>query len=135
MVAQQRPFYSERLCGLKLPLTSLDQLQQIPLLTKADLIPDSQTKPAGMFDLPISHYTRMHQTSGTQGWPLPVLDTQDDWQWWIRCWNYVLDVAEVTENDIAMMAFSFGPFIGFWTANDAMIDRGATCVPLGGMSS
>ena len=134
-VAQKRPFYADRLAGLRLPLTSLEQLRQVPLLTKADLIPASQPKPAGMFDLPMSHYTRMHQTSGTRGWPLPVLDTQDDWRWWIRCWHYVFDVAQVTENDIAMMAFSFGPFIGFWTANDAMIDRGATCVPLGGMSS
>ena len=37
--------------------------------------------------------------------------------------------------DIAMMAFSFGPFIGFWTANDALVSRGVTVVPGGGMTS
>jgi phenylacetate-CoA ligase len=34
-----------------------------------------------------------------------------------------------------MMAFSFGPFIGFWTANDALVRRGAMVIPGGGMSS
>ncbi|TWU22523.1 Phenylacetate-coenzyme A ligase [Novipirellula galeiformis] len=134
-VARTRPFYADRLKNVSLPLTSLRQLRDIPLLTKADLIPQSRPSPAAIFDLPLTQYTHMHQTSGTRGWPLPVLDTQADWQWWIRCWHYVLDAAEVTAEDIAMMAFSFGPFIGFWTANDAMIDRGALCVPLGGISS
>jgi phenylacetate-CoA ligase len=46
-----------------------------------------------------------------------------------------LDAAEVTPQDVAMMAFSFGPFIGFWTANDALVQRGATVVAGGGMSS
>ncbi|MFG0261974.1 MAG: phenylacetate--CoA ligase family protein [Novipirellula sp. JB048] len=134
-VAKRRPFYAARLREVALPLTSLAQLRDLPLLTKADLVPQSRSHPATIFDLPRTRYTRMHQTSGTRGWPLPVLDTPADWQWWIRCWHYVLDAAAVTADDIAMMAFSFGPFIGFWTANDAMIDRGALCVPLGGISS
>ena len=66
---------------------------------------------------------RFHQTSGTHGRPLPVLDTAADWQWWLDCWQYVLDAAEVTADDRAFLAFSFGPFIGFWTAHDAL--RGA----------
>ena len=77
----------------------------------------------------------MHQTSGTSGWPMPVLDTADDWRWWIECWQFVLDAAEVTSDDIAMMAFSFGPFIGFWTANDALLERGVLVIPGGGMTS
>ena len=51
------------------------------------------------------------------------------------CWDYVLDAAVVTAEDVAMMAFSFGPFIGFWTANDALVRRGAMVVPGGGMTS
>ena len=34
-----------------------------------------------------------------------------------------------------MMAFSFGPFIGFWTASDALVRRGALVIPGGGMTS
>lgn len=66
---------------------------------------------------------------------MPVLDTPSDWRWWIECWNYVLDAAEVTKQDVAMMAFSFGPFIGFWSANDALVHRGALVIPGGGLST
>ena len=33
------------------------------------------------------------------------------------------------------MAFSFGPFIGFWSAFDAVCARGALCIPSGGLST
>jgi phenylacetate-CoA ligase len=33
------------------------------------------------------------------------------------------------------MAFSFGPFVGFWSAHDAVVARGALVIPTGGMSS
>ncbi len=25
---------------------------------------------------------------------MPVLDTQDDWAWWLECWRHVLHAAE-----------------------------------------
>jgi len=64
-----------------------------------------------------------------------VLDTADDWQWWMEGWQYVLDAAELTEADRVVMAFSFGPFIGFWSAFDAVKERGSLVVPTGAMSS
>lgn len=33
------------------------------------------------------------------------------------------------------MAFSFGPFIGFWSAHDACLNRGCMVIPCGGMST
>ena len=84
---------------------------------------------------PIDRYVRCHQTSGTRGRPLVVLDTADDWQWWIDAWQYVLDAADVTPSDRALLAFSFGPFIGFWSAFDALVARGALVIPGGGLSS
>ena len=64
-----------------------------------------------------------------------VVDTPRDWQWWINTWQFVLDTANVTSADVVLMAFSFGPFIGFWSANDALAARGAMVVPAGGLSS
>jgi phenylacetate-CoA ligase len=64
-----------------------------------------------------------------------VLDTADDWNWWIATWQYVLDAARMVPADRALMAFSFGPFIGFWSAHDAVAARGAMVVPSGGLSS
>ncbi len=133
--ARTQPFYADRLSSLSLPLTSLGQLSEIPLLSKAELLANVAGKPARIFGLPQHRYTRFHQTSGTSGWPMPVLDTPEDWEWWLECWQYVLDAAQVTSSDIAMMAFSFGPFIGFWTANDALVQRGAMVIPGGGLSS
>ncbi len=131
----QRPFYRERLAGVELPLRTLDDFQNVPLLNKSEWIPDSADQPGRIFDLPRSVYSRLHQTSGTSGFPVAVLDTPDDWNWWMRCWDHVLEAAKVTSDDVAMMAFSFGPFIGFWTANDALVRRGTMVVPGGGMSS
>ena len=133
--ARQQPFYRERLAGLELPLQSLSQLTSIPLLHKSELIGEQRGDWGRIFERPREQYSRLHQTSGTTGWPMPVLDTAGDWRWWLDCWDYVLDAAEVETTDVAMMAFSFGPFIGFWTANDALLRRGAMVVPGGGMTS
>ncbi|MDG2221123.1 MAG: phenylacetate--CoA ligase family protein [Rubripirellula sp.] len=131
---RNRPFYEERLQDITLPLTSLDQLPTLPLLQKSELIAENQ-RFGKIFDLPQRDYVRLHQTSGTRGFPMAVADTVSDWNWWLDCWDFVLSAANVTTEDIAMMAFSFGPFIGFWTANDALIRHGAMVVPGGGMSS
>ncbi|MEM1304683.1 MAG: phenylacetate--CoA ligase family protein, partial [Planctomycetota bacterium] len=70
-----------------------------------------------------------------RGRPMPVLDTPDDWAWWVGCWQYVLDAADVTGADRALLAFSFGPFVGFWSAFDALVSRGVLAIPAGGMST
>ena len=72
---------------------------------------------------------------GTRGNPLYVYDTAEDWQWWKEAWQFVLDAAAVVSSDRALMAFSFGPFIGFWSATDAILHRGAQIIPTGGMST
>ena len=84
---------------------------------------------------PMERYVHYHQTSGTRGRPLSVLDTTEDWQWWIDNWQFVLDAADITPDDRAMFAFSFGPFIGFWSAHDAVVERGALAIPSGGMNT
>ncbi len=63
-----------------------------------------------------------------------VLDTANDWQWWMEAWSYVLDSADLQPTDRVVMAFSFGPFIGFWSAFDAAVERGAMVAPTGAMT-
>jgi phenylacetate-CoA ligase len=129
-------FYRRKLAGCPPRLESLDQLAKLPLTTKDELQPAAGEGPfAANLTYPVDHYVRFHQTSGTRGRPLAVLDTPEDWQWWIECWQYVLDAAQITRSDRALLAFSFGPFIGFWSAFDALIDRGALVFPGGGLSS
>ncbi len=98
------------------PLDSLDQLGSLPFTFKEELqAPVGSGQLAANLTFPLQDYVRLHQTSGTRGRPLAVLDTADDWQWWIECWQYVLDGADIQPQDCCLMAFSFGPFIGFWS--------------------
>ncbi|HBE64380.1 MAG TPA: CoF synthetase [Rhodopirellula baltica] len=112
-----------------------NSFESLPFLTKSDLLGNAREEPSKLFTLARRAYSRAHQTSGSRGWPMPIFDTPDDWRWWLKCWQYVLDAADVTPADTVMMAFSFGPFIGFWTANDALVERGCLVVPGGGLSS
>jgi phenylacetate-CoA ligase len=135
-ILPENQFYAAKLAGTKLPLRSLEEFRALPLTTKEELVIDGapHAAPANL-TWPLERYVRYHQTSGTHGRPMAVFDSAEDWQWWIDCWQYVLDAAEITPADRAMLAFSFGPFIGFWTAHDALAARGVLVIPGGGMSS
>ncbi len=129
-------FYAEKLAHCPQQLESLDQLALLPLTTKEEIVPagSAGSLPKNM-TWPVERYVRYHQTSGTRGRPLAVFDTADDWKWWIDCWQFVLDAAEITAADRAVLAFSFGPFIGFWSAHDAVTARGGLSIPAGGMNT
>ena len=103
--------------------------------TKQELIDDqSQTPPYGTnLTFPLAHYTRFCQTSGTSGHPLRWLDTNESWSWMLDNWDRVYQAANVTSIDHIFFAFSFGPFLGFWTAFEAATRMGALAIPGGGM--
>lgn len=127
-------FYARKLSGLRRPLQSLDELCELPFTFKEELLGDGGRVAANL-TWPAERYVRFHQTSGTRGRPLSVLDTSEDWQWWLDGWQYVLDAAGIAAGDRLLMAFSFGPFIGFWTAFDAATQRGCLVVPTGGLNT
>lgn len=139
LLAQMLPhnrFYAEKLTGIQLPLESFDQLDELPFTFKDDLLNDPDgSHIAANRTYPLERYVRFHRTSGTRGRPLVVVDTQEDWAWWIDCWQYVLDTADMGAEDRVMMAFSFGPFIGFWSAFDSVVARGALVIPAGGLNT
>jgi phenylacetate-CoA ligase len=64
-------------------IRSLEDHGQLPLTTKDELLQaQSESPPFGSnatFDE--SAYTRFHQTSGTKGVPLRVIDTKESWDW------------------------------------------------------
>src|SRR5215213_714184 len=82
-VRAHNPLYSRKLSGSPARLESLDQLAALPFTTKEELQPQPGDEPfAANRTYPIERYVRCHQTSGTRGRPLVVVDTADDWQWW-----------------------------------------------------
>ena len=118
-------------------IRSLDDLPHLPFTKKGELMDDQAAHaPFGTnLTYPLDAYVRMHQTSGTTGVPLKVLDTTDSWDWWGRCWGHVLAGAGVTAADRLFMAFAFGPFIGFWAAVEGARKIGAVMIPGGGRDS
>jgi len=129
-------FYAQKLARVKRPVESLAELADWPCTFKEELLGHARDgDTVANLTWPLTKYSRFHQTSGTTGRPMVVLDTPDDWQWVLQCWEYVLDAAGITSDDRVLMAFSFGPHIGFWGAYEAMSARGALVIPSGGMSS
>lgn len=116
---------------------SLDALAQLPLTRKTELLADqAQNSPFGNNCTQAAQaYVRLHQTSGTTGVPLRVLDTEASWDWWGRCWGHVLSGAGVGPQDRLFMAFGFGPFVGFWGAVEGARKVGALMIPGGGRDS
>lgn len=118
-------------------ITSVADLRALPFTTKDELLQAQSTAyPLGAnATYPETEYTRIHQTSGTTGTPLRVLDTEASWNWWGRCWGFVLAGAGLTAADRLFVPFSFGPFIGFWAAVEGARAIGALMVPGGGRDS
>jgi phenylacetate-CoA ligase len=129
-------FYARKLAGLALPLDS-GAFQALPFTTKAELVADQARHPpwGSIATFPPERYVACHQTSGTTGHPLLVVDTRESWDWWLGCWLEVYRAAGVTAADRLFFAFSFGPFIGFWSAFEAARRLGALAIPGGGLDT
>lgn len=138
-ILPQNRFYREKLLQESgaVTLERLEDLSGLPFTTKRELVSDQEQSPSFGSNLtyPLSEYVRFHQTSGTSGRPLKILDTQESWDWWADCWTSVYRAAGVTRDDIIFLAFGFGPFIGFWSAYEGAKRLGALTVPGGGMDS
>ena len=112
-------------------------LARLPFTTKAELTADQETHPpyGTVLTYPHDRYRRMHQTSGTSGKPLRWLDTENSWNWMMGCWQAKIRFMRLLPDDRLFFPFSFGPFLGFWTAFEAAARLGFFCLPGGGLGS
>ncbi len=132
---QRNPFYQQKWGHLA--CDSWEAFAALPLTTKAELTADQEGHPPFGTNLaaPLQDFIRIHQTSGTTGRPLRWLDTAESWQWWGRCWRTVYRAAGVGPGDRLFFAFSFGPFIGFWSAYEATRQLGALAISGGAQTT
>jgi phenylacetate-CoA ligase len=132
-VQGRNPFYSRKLQGI----SETSDLRELPFTLKSEFVEDQAAHlPFGTnHSEPLENYTRYCQTSSTTGSPLRWLDTHESWQWVLECWKAVFRGAQVGSGDRIFFPFSFGPFLGFWSAFEAGCQIGAQCIPGGGMSS
>jgi phenylacetate-CoA ligase len=130
ILANHNRFYGAR-------LKDAHRFEDIGFTTKQQLVEDQAKNPPFGTNLTfgIERYTRIHQTSGTAGKPVLWLDTPESWDWWLRCWGEVFRGAGVRQGDRVYVAFSFGPFIGFWAAFEAAQRMGVMAISGGGLST
>lgn len=133
-------FYGPKLrqAGLSAEIPTLEAFRSsMPWTRKAELIDDQLRHPPYGSNLTyrLERYTRFSRTSATTGKPMHWLDTPQSWQWMLDNWDRVFAMAGVSSRDRVFFAFSFGPFLGFWTAFESASKRGCLCIPGGGMSS
>lgn len=133
-------FYSERFAkaGIDSAPDSIEAfIENCPFTEKGECVSDQEANPpyGNNLTFPLEQYTRFHQTSGSTGKPMRWLDTNESWNWMLGNWGEVYRAADVTNADRVFFAFSFGPFLGFWTAFESALQIGCLCLPGGGLSS
>jgi phenylacetate-CoA ligase len=130
-------FVARRLGDFGDLLDLADFTARVPFTHKLELVADQAAHPpyGSNLTFPSAAYTRFCQTSGTTGRPLAILDTNESWQWMLGNWRRIYTAAGVAPGARVYFAFSFGPFLGFWTAFEAAAQHGCLCLPGGGLSS
>ena len=119
-------------------IRTIEDLSRLPFTCKEELAADQAANPpyGTALTYPVERYSRLHQTSGTStGKPLKWLDTPESWESVLRCWSLAFPIMGLSPRDRVFFPFSFGPFIGFWSAFEAASRFGALVIPGGGMTS
>ena len=133
-LAADNPFYAPilRQAGLAGGVEGLDEFfRKMPFTCKDAIVEDQHRHPPYGTNLtyPLGKYSRFNQTSASTATPIRWLDTRESWQAMLDNWKQVYRAAGVTSGDCLYFAFSFGPFLGFWTAFEAACQWGCRASP------
>lgn len=134
------PFYRRKLEAAGVEpgqVRTLEDLRRLPFTTKDELKQDQADHPlwGTLLAVPFEECLRVHMTSATTGRPLAFLDTKDDWYGFYHSYARSLWAFGVRPSDMVMAAFSYGPWIGYWSGFYAAQDVGALVYPAGGLST
>lgn len=134
------PFYRAKLdaAGVRPEqIGGLDDLARLPFTTKDELKQDQADHPpwGTLPAVPLEQCLRVHLTSATTGRPLAFLDTKDDWYGFYHSYARSLWAFGIRPADMVMAAFSYGPWIGYWSGFYAAQDVGALVYPVGGLGT
>lgn len=123
------PAYAEYLGGLgAADVGALEDVQQFPFLTKADL---RQGYPYHYACAPRSKFMRMHMSSGTTGTPVICPHTEADINQWGQIMARCLMAAGLTSEDIIQITPSFGLFNGGFGFHYGASTLKAMIIPIG----
>jgi phenylacetate-CoA ligase len=134
------PFYRRKFdaVGLKpQSIRTLADIRKLPFTTKDELKQSQADHPlwGDFLAVPLDECLRVHMTSATTGRALAFLDTKDDWYGFYHSYARGLYAYGLRKSDMVMAAFSYGPWIGYWSGFYAAQDLGALVFPAGGLST
>ncbi|MGH7355962.1 MAG: phenylacetate--CoA ligase family protein [Candidatus Rokuibacteriota bacterium] len=134
------PFYRRKLKAAGVTpaaIRTLEDIRRLPFTTKDELKANQADKPpwGDLLAVPVADVLRIHMTSATTGRPLAFLDTPDDWHGFYHSYARALHAFGIRPHDMVMAAFSYGPWIGFWSGFYAAQDLGCLVFPAGGFST
>lgn len=134
------PFYRRKLDASRVKpamIRTLDDIGRLPFTTKDELKQNQAERPpwGDVLAVPIADVLRIHMTSATTGRPLAFLDTARDWYGFYHSYARSLHAFGVRREDMVMAAFSYGPWIGYWSGFYAAQDLGCLVFPVGGLST
>jgi phenylacetate-CoA ligase len=138
--AAHSPFYRRVFRAARVKpsaIRTLDDLRRLPFTTKDDLKANQAEKPpwGDVLAVPLGDVLRIHMTSATTGRPLAFLDTAKDWHGFYHSYARSLHAFGIRKTDMVMAAFSYGPWIGYWSGFYAAQDLGCLVFPVGGLST
>ncbi len=110
-------------------LRSLDELETVPFMTKADL---RAAYPFGLLAVPRSELVRVHASSGTHGKPTVVAYTRGDLDTWTELMARCMAMAGVRAGMTVHNANGYGLFTGGLGFHQGGERLGATVVPVSG---
>ena len=111
---------------------------RVPFTTKSEIVIDhTNNNPFGSnLILDQYQYPKFSKTSGTTSEPIFWVDSMDDWNHMLDAWSIIFNHAGLNPKvDKLFFAFSFGPFLGFWTAYEAASKMQFMTIPGGGLNS
>jgi phenylacetate-CoA ligase len=120
--------YYFKLLGCSKEVTSYEDFQKIPFLTKEQLV---QGYPYGFLCADINKLVRVHMSSGTVLRPVLNPMTRNDVEQWKEIMGKCFQTAGVTENDIIQVTPSFGMYNGGFGFHYGAEKIGAYIVPMG----
>jgi phenylacetate-CoA ligase len=138
--ARRSPFYRRKLKAARVrpaEIRTLDDLRRLPFTTKDELKDNQLRQPpwGDVLAVPLADVVRVHLTSATTGRPLAFLDTAEDWHGFYHSYARSLYAFGIRRTDMVMAAFSYGPWIGYWSGFYAAQDLGCLVYPVGGLST
>ncbi len=112
-------------------IRKLEDLQNLPIISKADLEADLAANP------PFGSYqgryaaARVQASSGSTGKPKPFFQTRRDWDIIANLWSRRLHAHGVKAGDVIQFVFTYSLFIAGFSGSEGAMKLGALVVPAG----